>query len=234
MLTDAQIERYSRQIILPEVGGRGQARLLAASVALIGDGHAGAAAALYLVAAGIGRVAMDEAHVGLVADLNPDCWVTPVSDGRWDEAIAGSSFVVCANVEDRQRSRIHSAGGAAARPMLWGYANGALGAMTACASDQRGGLYHACGIDQARALTRAAPDGSHLTAVTAGLIGTLLATSVLKVIIGMEPFPVGQILQYDGRDGTFSESAAASFVSQRTGAGGGAAGGPVPHQKKEP
>ena len=37
-LTDEQIERWSRQILLPEVGGRGQLRLLAARVAIAGDG----------------------------------------------------------------------------------------------------------------------------------------------------------------------------------------------------
>ena len=38
-LTDAQIDRYSRQIILPEVGGRGQERLLARCVEVIGNGR---------------------------------------------------------------------------------------------------------------------------------------------------------------------------------------------------
>jgi len=46
MLTDAQIERYGRQIILPEVGGRGQERLLAARVAVAGAGPAATASVL--------------------------------------------------------------------------------------------------------------------------------------------------------------------------------------------
>ena len=44
-LTDAQIERYSRHIILPEVGGKGQARLLAGRVLIVGAGPAGCVAA---------------------------------------------------------------------------------------------------------------------------------------------------------------------------------------------
>ena len=56
MLTDAQVERYSRQILVPGIGGRGQERLLASTVAVI-DPHARLALCVdYLTAAGIGRV----------------------------------------------------------------------------------------------------------------------------------------------------------------------------------
>ena len=49
--TDEQIERYSRHIILPEVGGIGQKKMLDARVLLIGAGGLGSPAALYLAAA---------------------------------------------------------------------------------------------------------------------------------------------------------------------------------------
>lgn len=55
-LTDLQIERYSRQIILEEVGGAGQEKLLSSKVLIIGAGGLGAPAALYLAAAGIGTI----------------------------------------------------------------------------------------------------------------------------------------------------------------------------------
>lgn len=57
MLTDDQIERYSRHILLPEVGGKGQARLLASSVLVCGDGPAAECCAAYLAAAGVDAVA---------------------------------------------------------------------------------------------------------------------------------------------------------------------------------
>ncbi|MBB6253540.1 HesA/MoeB/ThiF family protein [Nitrospirillum iridis] len=53
---DSQIERYSRHIILKEVGGEGQARLLAGSVLVVGAGGLGAPLLLYLAAAGVGRI----------------------------------------------------------------------------------------------------------------------------------------------------------------------------------
>jgi molybdopterin/thiamine biosynthesis adenylyltransferase len=55
-LTDAQRSRYSRHLIIPEVGEVGQARLLKSKVLLIGAGGLGSPAALYLAAAGVGRM----------------------------------------------------------------------------------------------------------------------------------------------------------------------------------
>ncbi len=54
--SEAEIARYSRHILLREVGGAGQARLRAASVLIIGAGGLGSPAGLYLAAAGVGRI----------------------------------------------------------------------------------------------------------------------------------------------------------------------------------
>jgi adenylyltransferase/sulfurtransferase len=53
-LTDDQLDRYSRQIILKEIGGEGQRRLLGAGVVVIGAGGIGSPAIQYLAAAGVG------------------------------------------------------------------------------------------------------------------------------------------------------------------------------------
>lgn len=58
-MTDEQIERYSRHIILKEVGAKGQKKLLNSKVLIIGAGGLGAPVALYLAAAGVG-------HIGIV------------------------------------------------------------------------------------------------------------------------------------------------------------------------
>ena len=59
--TNEQLERYSRHIILQEVGVKGQKKLLNAKVLIIGAGGLGAPAALYLAAAGVGTIGIVDA-----------------------------------------------------------------------------------------------------------------------------------------------------------------------------
>ncbi|OHB68195.1 MAG: adenylyltransferase [Planctomycetes bacterium RBG_13_62_9] len=58
VLTEEQIQRYSRNIILEQIGGKGQEKLLASKVLIVGAGGLGAPAALYLAAAGLGTIGL--------------------------------------------------------------------------------------------------------------------------------------------------------------------------------
>lgn len=104
-LTDDQLDRYARHIILKEIGGAGQARLLSADVAVIGAGGIGSPAILYLAAAGVGTIRVidhdavalsnlqrqvlfgtddvgapkAEAAMAAVARLNPDVKLIPIN-----------------------------------------------------------------------------------------------------------------------------------------------------------
>ena len=65
-LTDSQLDRYARHIVLREIGGEGQRKLLAAKVAIIGAGGIGSPAIQYLTAAGIGMLrVIDDDDVSL-------------------------------------------------------------------------------------------------------------------------------------------------------------------------
>lgn len=81
--TPTQLERYSRQMLLREVGGEGQARLLASKVLLVGAGTMGRVAALYLAAAGVGRIRL--------ADPTPVTLPPPGEEGPHPRRPAGHS-----------------------------------------------------------------------------------------------------------------------------------------------
>jgi molybdopterin/thiamine biosynthesis adenylyltransferase len=112
-LTAAQLDRYSRHIMLPEIGEKGQEKLLKSRVLLLGAGGLGSPAALYLAAAGVGTLGVIDADtvdasnlqrqilhgtasVGIpkvesgkkrIEDLNPDVKVIPFQERLTSENI---------------------------------------------------------------------------------------------------------------------------------------------------
>jgi molybdopterin/thiamine biosynthesis adenylyltransferase/molybdopterin converting factor small subunit len=122
--TEEQIKRYSRHIILPEVGGKGQRKLLNSSALLVGAGGLGCPAALYLAAAGVGRLGIVDfdqvdlsnlqrqilhhthdvgrpkvlSAVDTIGNINPDVKVEPyqtqLSSANVKEIIAGYDVIV--------------------------------------------------------------------------------------------------------------------------------------------
>jgi len=68
-MNEEQIERYSRHILLKDVGGVGQERLLRSKVLVIGTGGLGSPIALYLAAAGVGTIGLVDADVVDLSNL---------------------------------------------------------------------------------------------------------------------------------------------------------------------
>lgn len=69
-LSDDELERYKRQIILPEVGIKGQQKIKAAKVLLVGAGGLGSAVGFYLAAAGIGKIGIVDSDAIDLSNLN--------------------------------------------------------------------------------------------------------------------------------------------------------------------
>jgi len=69
-LSRAEVERYSRQLVLPEVGQRGQKRLKNSSVVIVGAGGLGIPASVYLAAAGVGRIGIVDNDVVELSNLH--------------------------------------------------------------------------------------------------------------------------------------------------------------------
>jgi len=131
MLTDAEIERYARQVVLPEVGGRGQERLLASRVAVLGDGSASRHAADLLRRAG---VTVTDADAEAVVDLRLDSAGMPDrADGPlvWGR-LRGTSVTVLALPADGRSARVVENVDPAAPPLA--------GPLVACALHALGAL----------------------------------------------------------------------------------------------
>ena len=82
MFTEEQVQRYSRHIILPNIGGKGQRKLLDSSVLVIGAGGLGSPVAMYLAAAGIGKLGIVDFDQVEVTNLQRQILHTTADVGR--------------------------------------------------------------------------------------------------------------------------------------------------------
>jgi molybdopterin/thiamine biosynthesis adenylyltransferase/rhodanese-related sulfurtransferase len=80
--TREQLERYSRQIVLPEVGEQGQAKIRSGRVLIVGGGHLSSAATMYLAAGGMGKLGIVDSQPVTHADLRGQILHTTSSLGR--------------------------------------------------------------------------------------------------------------------------------------------------------
>jgi molybdopterin/thiamine biosynthesis adenylyltransferase len=91
--TEDEVERYARHLVLREIGGPGQQRLKAASVLVVGAGGLGAPAALYLAAAGIGRMGLVDADTVALSNLQRQVLYVSADVGRGKVIAAGERLV---------------------------------------------------------------------------------------------------------------------------------------------
>lgn len=232
-LSDAEVERYSRQLVMPEWGSAAQLALGRASVLVIGAGALGSAAAAYLAAAGVGRLGIvDDGTVELsnlqrqvihytpdigvpkarsaaakLAFLNPEIVVEPY-DARLGEAnaevlVTGHDVVVDCSDSFETRYLVNDACCAARTPAL--VEAGVLGTSGLVLSIRPG----------ASACYRCAfpvppPGGAAPTCAqagvlgpVAGIIGSLQALEALKLLTGIGEPLLDRILEVDAAGNRF-------------------------------
>lgn len=226
-MTPDQRERYARHILLKEIGGPGQQQLMGATVALVGAGGLGAPAALYLAAAGVGRLRLiDDDTVSLsnlqrqilyrtdevgdaktsraaeaLAALNPDIIVEPMR-ARLDEASAadllrGADVVLDGTDDFATRFIVNTACRALGEPLVSG-AVGRWGGQVSVFA--RGGPCYRCLVPEAP------PDAETCAAVgivgaLTGVIGSMMALETIKLIADAGEPLRGRLLIYDGLKG---------------------------------
>jgi molybdopterin/thiamine biosynthesis adenylyltransferase len=207
MLTEQQVARYSRQIVLPSVGGKGQRRLLSASAAIAGRGEMAAAAALYLTAAGIGRITLagtDGIDPGDLTSLNPDCCVVRLSAPRQaaaaEEIAHRHDFIIVAGAAAETTAALNMSCVRSGKPLVWGSAAGRLGRMAVLAGSQPGAPCYGC-LQQRLEECEAGGDAPQTSGAVCGavgaFVGTLEATAVIKLILELATSAPARLLTYD-------------------------------------
>lgn len=225
--TEDQIRRYARHIILPEVGGVGQARLLRARVLVVGAGGLGTPLLMYLAAAGVGTLGViDDDSVDLsnlqrqvlhgtpdvgrpkvasavdaVRRLNPDVTVEAhprrLTADGSDDLVAGYDLVADGSDNFTTRYLVNDACHRTGRTLV----SAALlrfEAQLSVFKPHAGGPCYRC------LFREPPPPGTvpscaeaGILGVLAGTVGSLQATEVLKEILGIGDSLSGTLLLYD-------------------------------------
>jgi molybdopterin-synthase adenylyltransferase len=236
MFTEAQIERYSRHIILKEVGGKGQKKLLEGRVLIIGAGGLGSPIALYLAAAGVGTIGIADAdNVDLsnlqrqVIHFTPDIGRPKVLSAKEKmqainpevQVITYQSWVNAGNVRDMIRDYdfiidgtdnfaakflINDACVMERKPYSHGGILGFFG-QTITVMPAESACYRC--IFPKPPPRDAIPTCAQagVIGVLPGVLGTLQATEAIKYLLGKGELLTNRLLMYDALDMQFREVA---------------------------
>ncbi len=225
--SDDQLLRYSRQIMLPQVGVAGQERLLAAHIVIIGLGGLGAPAASYLAAAGIGRLTLiDYDQVDLsnlqrqiihhsddigrpkvesaqetLLRLNPEITITPVAEKLSEEAlspfIAAADLVLDCSDNFTTRFAINRLAVAHRTPLVSGAAIRFEGQISTFRSDLSAGPCYRCLYQGGDELDESCSRNG-VVAPLVGVIGSMQALEAIKVLLEIGDDLSGRLLLLDG------------------------------------
>lgn len=227
-MTDAELVRYSRHILLNEIGVEGQERIRQGRVLIIGAGGLGSPAALYLAAAGVGTLTLAdgdtvdltnlqrqilhrEDRVGLakaesgrqtLAALNPDVRLRPIAQrlqgDALDAEVARADVVLDCCDNFATRHDVNRACVAAGVPLVSGAAVRFDGQLSVFDPRQEASPCYHCLFPEGEDVEEVRCAVMGVFAPLTGIIGTLQAAEALKLLAGCGEPLVGKLQLFDG------------------------------------
>ena len=227
-LTPAELQKYDRQILIPQVGRSGQKRLKKASVVIAGAGGLGSPIAMYLAVAGVGHLrlidcdtvetanlnrqllhwqkdvgrAKSESALDKLIHLNPDIQVevrnTKIDARNAPDLVAGCNAVVDALDNLATRYILNRVAVTHGIAFFHGAVNGFEGRAMSILPGKSACL---------RCLYKGPvpQDVTPVIGVTPGIIGTIQATEVIKFLLGKGDLLTDRMIHYDGLAMVFNE-----------------------------
>ncbi|MCC3705459.1 HesA/MoeB/ThiF family protein [Rouxiella badensis] len=227
MLNDNEFMRYSRQLLLEDIGMEGQEKIRASTVLIVGLGGLGSPAALYLAAAGVGtlfladddtlhvsnlqrqilyRTADTDGHKAKIAQrelgkLNPLCHTEILTErldaGNLQAIIARADLVLDCSDNMETRHAVNQACIEAGKPLISGSAVGFSGQLLVIEAPYSHGCYR-CLYPDLETPTRNCRTAGVLGPVV-GVIGTLQALEAIKMLAGATSSLTGKLRLFDGK-----------------------------------
>jgi molybdopterin/thiamine biosynthesis adenylyltransferase len=234
-MNDGQLLRYSRHVLLDEIGVEGQQRLLDGHALVIGAGGLGSPVALYLGTAGVGRITLvdhdtvdltnlqrqiahNRSRVGQpkaesaahsIRAINPDpqlqAIVRRADDALLDELVPQADVVLDCSDNFRTRHAVNEACVRHGKPLVSGAAIGFDGQISVYDSRQDDLPCYACLFPPEAAFEEVACATMGVFAPLVGIIGTMQAAEALKLLAGTGRSLAGRLLMLDARSMSWDE-----------------------------
>ena len=234
-MNDEQLLRYSRHILLDEIGIEGQQRLLDSHALVIGAGGLGSPVALYLGSAGVGRITIvDDDRVDLtnlqrqivhnlsrvgtpkaesartsIAAINPDVHVQPLvrraDAAQLDSLVRDADVVLDCSDNFVTRHAVNAACVAHRKPLVAGAAIRFDGQISVYDSRDVASPCYACVFPAEVTVEETQCATMGVFAPLVGIIGTMQAAEALKLLAGVGHSLAGRLQMLDARDMQWSE-----------------------------
>ena len=228
-MNDEQLLRYSRHILLPEIGVEGQERLRAASALVVGAGGLGCPAALYLASSGIGRITLADpdrvdltnlqrqilyrtdsigarkvdAAAATLAALNPTIEVVPLAErlegGLLERLVAAADVVLDCSDNFATRHAVNRACVRHTKPLVSGAAIRFDGQVAVFDLRHAGTPCYACLFPEDGETEELRCAVMGVFAPLTGMIGAMQAMEAVKIVAGAGEAPSGRLLMLDAK-----------------------------------